>query len=66
MNQRQAKKHAHRFAWKVLQNATDQGKISDCLDAKTEADRIKIEKAYDDLIQQHFNRSATDEDIQND
>ena len=58
MNQQKAKKHAHRFAWRVLQQAVDQGKIGICLEAKSDADTVRIEDAYDELIQYHFNRSG--------
>lgn len=58
MDRREAKKHAHRFAWRVLQNAVDRGKIGEVLERHSDADSIRIQAAYDALVQSHFERST--------
>ena len=61
MNKRAAKRVAHRFAWKVLETALDQGDIEaaaeDMRDASDE-DALRVAVAYDELIQEHFNKSG--------
>ena len=46
-----AKEWRNRFAWRALQQAVDQARIADCVvTAETDADALKIERAYDELM----------------
>lgn len=61
MNKREAKKHAHTAAWKILQQAIDQADIGDWSEDNFGDDAVKIQAAYEELIQHHFNRSSEEQ-----
>jgi len=57
MNQREAMRTAHKAAWRILQSSLDTGIVANwCEDRFSEEDGMKIEKAIDTIIQQHFER----------
>ncbi len=60
MNKREAKKKAHRAAWRLLQNGIDTGDIDDWIEDSCDADGCKVCDAFEELIQRHFEMSDAD------
>ena len=57
MDKGAAKRRAHRGAFRILDAAIANGRIGEWLEKRPDDDKERIEKAYDQLVQYHFNRS---------